>query len=407
MIFSTCIYIINLSKEQMKKDFKVVSLVVALAISGQIYAQNSNSKETQNDKFKVETNRFWSNWFIKVGAGGQVYLGDDDSKASFGKRISPTLDFSVGKWFTPGLGLQLTYSGLSAKGASYMDGVYANGKKNNKGLFEQKWDMMYLHGDILFNVTDMLCGYRENRVYSAIPYLGFGWLHSYDAPRNNEFAANVGFINRFRLSNRWDFNLEARAMMTKDDFDGQLGGKKYEGMVSILAGFTFKFPTSSWKRAEVRTVSTGISMDDMNRIQAELREQQDRSRQLESELATERNKKAEVVVDKQFKVAPRIIIFPLGKSTLSKQERVNLGYYAKLIKEAPTDKVFTIVGYADNKTGSSSVNERLSKERAEAVRNALIDEFGVNPSRLKVDYKGGVDNMYYDDATLSRAVIVD
>lgn len=391
----------------MRKKIKTVFLIIALAATGQIYAQNSNSSEIQTDKFKVETNRFWSNWFIKAGAGGQVYLGDNNSKADFGKRISPALDFSVGKWFTPGLGLQLTYSGLSAKGASYADGIYANGKESNKGLFEQKWDMMYLHGDILFNMTDMFCGYKEDRVYSAIPYVGFGWLHSYDSPRNNEFGANVGFINRFRLSSRWDLNLEARAMMTKDNFDGQIGGKKYEGMVSVLAGFTYKFPTSFWKRAEVRTVSTGISMEDMNRIQSQFREQQERSRQLESELAAERNKTADVVIEKQLKVAPRIIIFPLGKSTLSKQERVNLGYFAKQIKEVPANQIYTIVGYADNKTGSATVNERLSKERAEVVRNTLTDEFGVDASRLKIDYKGGVDNMYYDDATLSRAVIVE
>lgn len=391
----------------MRKNFKTVILVIALAATGQIYAQGSNSSEIQSDKFKVETNRFWNNWFIKAGAGGQVYFGDNDSKAGFGKRISPALDFSVGKWFTPGLGLQLTYSGLSAKGASYTDGIYTSGKKNNKGLFEQKWDMMYLHGDILFNVTDMFCGYREGRVYSAIPYIGFGWLHSYDAPRNNEFAANVGFVNRFRLSSRWDFNLEARAMMTKDNFDGQPGGKKYEGMVSVLAGFTYKLPTSTWKRTEVRTVSTGISQEEMNRIQAQLREQQERSLQLENELAAERNKTADVVVERQLKVAPRIVIFPLGKSTLSKQERVNLGYLAKQIKEASASQVYTIVGYADNKTGSETVNERLSKERAEAVHNTLTNEFGVDASRLKIDYKGGVDNMYYDDATLSRAVIVE
>lgn len=343
----------------MKKNFTVVSLIIALAVSGQIYAQNSNSKEIQKDKFKVETNHFWSNWYIKAGGGAQVYLGDDDSKASFGKRISPALDLSLGKWFTPGLGLQLTYSGLSAKGVSYMDGIYANGKKNNKGLYEQKWNMMYLHGDILFNLTDMLCGYRDDRLYSAIPYVGFGWLHSYDTPRNNEFAANIGFINRFRLSSHWDFNLEGRIMMTKDGFDGQIGGKKYEGMASLLAGFTYKFPKTSWKHAGVRTVTTGISMEDMNRIQAQLREQQERNRELENALSTERNKRAEVIIDKQIKVAPRIVIFPLGKSVLSKQERVNLGYYAKAIKDAPVDQIFTIVGYADNKTGSAAVNLSL------------------------------------------------
>lgn len=386
----------------MRKQIKTVCMVLALISAGQISAQNLN--ENSVEKFKVETNRFGSNWFISAGGGAQVYFGDNDSKSQFGKRISPAVDFSVGKWFTPGLGLRLTYSGLSAKGVSYDNGVYSTGKKNSKGLYEQKWDMMYLHGDVMFNLTDMFLGYKE-RVYAAIPYIGFGWLRSYDSPRNNEFAANVGFINRFRLSGAWDFNLEARAMITKDNFDGQLGGKNYDGMVSVLAGFTYKFPARGWKRAEVRTVSTGISMEDMNRIQEQLRNQQERARKLENDLATERAKKAEVVVEKQLSVAPRIIVFPIGKSTISKEERVNIGYMAKAIKA--TDKVFTVCGYADNTTGSEATNERLSKARAEAVRDILVNEFDVPASRLKVEYKGGVNNMFYDDAKLSRAVIVE
>ena len=44
-------------------------------------------------------------------------------------------------------------------------------------------------------------------------------------------------------------------------------------------------------------------------------------------------------------------------------------------------------------------------ERAEAVYDCLVNEYGVSESQLKIDYKGGVDNMFYDDPRLSRAVI--
>ena len=39
------------------------------------------------------------------------------------------------------------------------------------------------------------------------------------------------------------------------------------------------------------------------------------------------------------------------------------------------------------------------------MRDCLVKEFGVNSSQLKVEYKGGVDNMFYDDPRMSRAVI--
>ena len=67
--------------------------------------------------------------------------------------------------------------------------------------------------------------------------------------------------------------------------------------------------------------------------------------------------------------------------------------------------MYTITGYADAGTGSKRVNERLSKERAEAVYDCLVNEFGVSGSQLRVDHKGGVGNMFYDDPRLSRAVI--
>ena len=105
---------------------KTFAAAIALAlVAGSAYAQTEQQSEDiteeviySNDKYKVETNRFWSNWFISAGAGGQVYFGNHDKQADFGDRISPALDIAVGKWFTPGIGVRLMYSGLSVKGAT-------------------------------------------------------------------------------------------------------------------------------------------------------------------------------------------------------------------------------------------------------------------------------------------------
>jgi len=104
-------------------------------------------------------------------------------------------------------------------------------------------------------------------------------------------------------------------------------------------------------------------------------------------------------------VASNLVIFRIGKSKLSNEARANLGLLAEAIKAADSKAVYTITGYADAGTGSKKLNERLSKKRAEAVYDCLVNEFGVSASQLRVDYKGGVDNMFYDDPRLSRAVI--
>lgn len=103
---------------------KTFVAALALLAAGSVFAQTDQKAGTteyveySSDKYNVETNSFWSNWFVSVGAGGQVYFGDHDRQASFGDRISPALDVAVGKWFSPSIGVRLMYSGLSVKGAT-------------------------------------------------------------------------------------------------------------------------------------------------------------------------------------------------------------------------------------------------------------------------------------------------
>ncbi|MDE5976256.1 MAG: OmpA family protein, partial [Muribaculaceae bacterium] len=73
------------------------------------------------------------------------------------------------------------------------------------------------------------------------------------------------------------------------------------------------------------------------------------------------------------------ILFPTGKYTLNPQAQADLTKFgASLINNPNTDVLIT--GYTDN-TGSLAINTTLSEQRANAVRNYLIN-CGVNPARL-------------------------
>lgn len=102
---------------------KILMLLALAGVSAATMAQQKPVVVEQvdiiqvQDKYQVITNPFWSNWFFSIGGGASVMYGDNDQQlGDFGKRISPTMNISVGKWFTPGLGLRLQYSGLQAKG---------------------------------------------------------------------------------------------------------------------------------------------------------------------------------------------------------------------------------------------------------------------------------------------------
>ena len=104
--------------------------------------------------------------------------------------------------------------------------------------------------------------------------------------------------------------------------------------------------------------------------------------------------------------ADYLIYFPINVSKLSDADRAQLDMCAKAIKESPKDAKYMIIGYADNSTGSAEINEILSRKRAESVRECLVNEFDVPVSRLDISWKGGVGNMFYDDPSLSRVVII-
>ncbi len=142
---------------------------------------------------------------------------------------------------------------------------------------------------------------------------------------------------------------------------------------------------------------------EINAMREQLNRMTEENARLEAALAQKDREMAEAA-GKRI-AASNFIAFKIGKSKLSKEARINLGMLAEVIKQGDASAVYTITGYADAGTGSKKLNERLSKARAEAVRDCLVKEFGVNSSQLKVEYKGGVDNMFYDDPRMSRAVI--
>lgn len=357
-------------------------------------------KGKADDKvYSVETNSFGSNWFISGGVGAQMYFGDNASKADFGQRIAPALDITVGKWFTPGIGLRVAYNGLQAKSAALdANAPYVQSKES--GYYKQKWNLANVHADVMLNLTNMICGYREDRLYSFIPYAGAGVLHSWTDPSYNELGLNAGLINRFRLSSALDLNVELRGVLMKNSF----GNSGPEGLGGLTVGITYKFNKRGWNAVPTVPMVPESQLVDMRERVNNLKGENET---LKRDLVEARNKKPEVIVKKEGGFVPRlVVVFNIGKSNISKREYMNIEAMAKGIKANP-EKVFTVTGYADKGTGSAEYNMKLSKKRAEAVRDLMVNEFGVPASQLKVDYKGGVGNMFYDDAKLSRVAIVE
>ena len=389
---------------------KLLTLLAFALMAGVAFAQTADVEEEviyEKNKQKVITNTFWDNWFVQLGAGAQIYFGDHNKQLDLVDRLALGLDAGFGKWFSPQIGVRAMISGLTIKGGTHADIHRVSADEYIVGaphyLWEQQFNFYNIHADVLFNMSNILCGYKETRVWNCSPYLGLGWMATWETPRTREVSFNFGIFNAIRLSEKFDFNIDIRSTMVKDSFDGESGGRKEEGLLTATLGFSYKFKKRGWDRS--KTIIRN-NLAEANALKKQLDALRDENAKLQSDLKNAEAQIKEVkVVEKEQTIAPVYVVFEIGKADLSKEARVTLGLLAKAIKEAPEGTTYTISGYADEGTGSKRINEKLSADRAQAVYNCLIEEYGVEESQLKMAPKGGVENMFYDDPKLSRAVI--
>lgn len=390
-------------KKQLISALAVMAAIPALA-QPTVKTDTTVTVEYTSGKYRVETAPFKANWFIGVDGGAQIYFGEHDSQAKFSDRLAPALNVYVGKWFTPAVGARIGYSGIKQKGAT-QDGIHGtNEALPGKGgaqywLDKQEFNFMNIHADVLFNLSNVFCGYKEDgHFWNFTPFIGLGWAHVYsEEPKTNEISANGGIINAFRICNALDFNVSVSAFLVNQEFDGETGHRWGEGNLSATLGLTYKFAPRGWQRSKVVKIE---ETTDVSSYQVALAAAKAERERLENELAALRT---ETKTELATVAAPYYVTFELNKSELNKESRVNIGLLAEIIKSQ--GKKFIVSGYADAGTGNKKINDKLSKDRAQAVYDCLVNEFGVPESLLEIDANGGVDNMFYDDPALSRAVI--
>ena len=203
----------------MKRMFDLKSWLltaVVLASAGTATAQSKMEAYPANEK-----------WFVSGAVGTHLYVGDYDKHARFGDRISITGEVSGGKWITPVLGTRAQISGLHSAG------------KDAKGNTES-WNFMLYHIDALVNVMNWWCDVNEARTYSAIPLIGVGIANA-PGKKVTTAAFTVGLLNRFKVSEHLDINIEIKGNLVGDRLDGCATGKNGEGAATLTAGFAYNF----------------------------------------------------------------------------------------------------------------------------------------------------------------------
>lgn len=386
----------------------LLTAALALAAAG-VMAQENGNRDAQNKVVRgpYETNRFFDNIFIGVAGGVNIYHGENDSYGSFGKRLAPALDINMGKWITPSVGLRIGYSGINAQGWTSGQTIFAKGLVDGN-IYKEKFGVSYLHGDVMWNFSNAVSGYKQTRTWNFIPFLGAGWARSYgNDAHNNEFAVSVGLLNNIRLCSLLDLTLEARHMFVNQRFDGVARGSKGEGMTSVTVGLTFKLNRRGFKRAQA-PVDVTPYLSRIEALEGDNSNLAGKNKTLADENEILRNRKPKTVTvagKSTVSPTPVALFFVIGKATLDKKELTNLDFYVKNALDADKNKIFTIYGGADSATGTKAFNQRLSEKRMQYVYDLLVNKYGVSKDRLKTVAEGDTNNRF-PEPELNRTVII-
>lgn len=359
-------------------------LLIVLAFAS--VSATSFAQDELTEKYSVATNSFWSNWFVQAGVDWNAWYssfehGQDLDKAPWEKfRSNPGVGVALGKWFTPGLGLRVKAQGIWGKQ------VYDD---NNDGNCNKYW---VLNGHAMFNLSNMLCGYSETRVFNLIPFVGAGLGRSmtYDM---YAMDLSAGVQAQFRLNKKFAVHAEIGWNRFEGDIDGGLygwgerGWDSHDNNLYAELGLTYNLGKATWEKTPDVDAINAQHQAALDALNAKLRDAQNENDRLRQMLANQ--KPVETKAVKDLIATPVSVFFNLDKTNIASQkDLVNVRAIAKFAKEQ--DRNLLVTGYADSATGTPEHNQWLSEERAKTVANEIIN-MGVDESRVSTVGKGGVD----------------
>ena len=371
-----------------------------------IVNKSVEQEQVINNTHQVISN-FWNdNWFVLGNAGINAFWGDYGI-GNLSSRLTPQFNIGFGKWFMPGFGAKMQFTGFRSKENkseevhNLNDNTYYDGNDYpywNKTI--KWWDLSV---NMMFNLSRLIKGYEgigsDKLMNQFIASVGIGATHHTGLKKgqsSNHWSGHLELQYSRFFSEKKNFSLDAtlRGIFYSTEFD-LIRDQYFDENISLNLGFTYYFKDRGWKRTVLNTTYYTEDQTTINQLRAEI----DRLKNAPVDT---------VVVNKGIEnliTFPYLVNFVIDKVEVVNRERVNLGVVAAMMKATPNQK-YLICGYADKHTGTVARNIWLAEHRSKNVYKILTEEFGVPASQLVLDDKGGVENMYYDDPQLSRSAII-
>ena len=206
--FSNFHYMTTFKDIRHSLGLRVITATVLLAATTSVVGQENKPQRG------VFTNSFADNWEVSFGVEGLSFYSSKEEGMNLSK--SPFKSFrsnfgaaaTVGKWFTPEIGLRTKLSGFWGRSVSRQDKDY-----NSVKYFS-------LHEDVLINVSNLIWDYDENRKWDVSPYIGVGMARNFSYNKT-PITMNLGIVGTYRIAEKLKVYTDFGFTLCGGEFDEQ------------------------------------------------------------------------------------------------------------------------------------------------------------------------------------------
>ena len=400
----------------MKRLFMIA--VALLVLGGAANAQQSKSDETLE---------FRPHWSLGVQGGAAYTLGE----ASFAKLLSPAAQLSATYHFHHAFGVRAGLSGWQGKG-----GLVAS-----QDVY--KFNYGQLSADFTVDLASLIAGFDHQRVVTPYLFAGIGGAYGF----NNQEAASLATKYAAALPYVWDtkafvvgragagvdfwlsdaiaLGLETNANFYSDRLNSKRAEKGLlaDWQFNLLAGVKFRLgentrPSAVYAAqvaaAEAAAAAAAALAAEKAAAEKAAAEKAAAEKAAAEKAAAEKAAAEKAAAEKaaaEKAAAEKAAIaaensedvfFTIDSYYIRSNEGKKLEKLAAWMKANPDFNV-TLVGYADKKTGTYEINQRISERRANAVKDRLV-KLGVPAERIMTFFKGDTVQPFAENAK-NRVVI--
>ena len=344
-----------------------------------------------NAQKAVEGNKFTDNWSVGFNAGGTTPL----THSAFFKNMRAVLGVGLDKQVTPVLGLG--FEAMTSINTTPSRTAFDNTNLSVLGTL---------------NLSNLFGGYAgAPRLFEVETVAGIGWLHYAVNGESdlNSMSSKLGLNFNFNLGEEKAWTLAFKPALVYDmsaDGTDNVCFNANRAAWEFTAGLKYHFSCSNGKhyftivkpynQSEIDALNDQINnmRREADDNAAALKNANQKAADLEKALNDCKNQAPKVItetVTNNKKTLESVVTFRQGGTSVESSQTPNVERIATYLKNHKNATV-SIKGYASPE-GNADVNARIAKQRAESVKNMLINRYKIAANRITAEGQG-VGNMF-------------